>query len=88
MTERDAVAMLRERRSLERVAASIRRQATGAPEWAYVLTAIADRLAWSSYALTVTDPQLIAHAEAVLNAEPDPTSAFTPEDWIASWHGP
>jgi hypothetical protein len=85
MTARDAIAMLRERRALQQIAASIRRQAALAPEWEHVLTAIKDRLAWSTYALTVTDPQLIAYAEAVLNAEPDPASAFTATDWAAAW---
>lgn len=88
MTERDAIAMLRERRALERIAASIGRQAALAPEWAYVLVAIADRQRWSAYAVTVIDPQLIAHAEAVLNAEPDPASEFSSTDWAAAWTEP
>ena len=84
MTITQAVEMLRERRYLERAATAIRRQSS-APEWAAVLLAIADRLAWSTYAIKVTDPALIAHAAAVLDAEPDPRSAFSATDWHSAW---
>lgn len=88
MTAREAIAMLRERRALERVAVSIRRQAALASEWTYVLAAIDDRLKWSAYGLSITDPQLIAHAAAVLNAEPDDQSGFTSQDWATAWEAP
>jgi hypothetical protein len=83
MTERDAVEMLRERRALQQTAVAIRRQAARAPAWAYVLTAIDDRLKWSTYALSVTDPELMARAAAVLSAEAAPV--FTSQDWAAAW---
>ena len=81
----NTIAMMRERRDLHLVAKSIRSQTTLGPEWAAVLVAIDDRLKWSTYAITVTDPQLVAYAEAVLAAEPDPKSAFTSNDWTSAW---
>jgi hypothetical protein len=85
MTVNEAIAMLRERRALETVEASIRHQSTIGPEWAYILYAITDRLKLSTYAIAMADPQILAHAEAVLNAEPDPRSAFSENDWATAW---
>ena len=81
MTERDAVDMLRERRALQQIAVSIRRQAAVAPDWEYVLAGIDNRLKWSTSPLSVTDPQLIAGAAAVLYAA---DAVFTSEDWATA----
>lgn len=84
MTDTDLLDMLRERRGLERIAASIGRLVVAAPEWKYALVAINDRLKWSTYGLSVADPQQLAHAEAILNAESEPM--FTSKDWASAWH--
>lgn len=88
MTLPQCVSVLRERRGLERLQASIVKQPAPSFEWRCALTAIDDRLRWIRYCASLEDPGLIERAAEILNAEPEPASAFTSEDWMRAWDGP
>ena len=69
MTLEQTLFMLREWHELHR-AESVIRQTEDAPAWCRsVLSAIADRLQWSRYLLSLESPVVIAVAQDMLDAE-------------------
>jgi hypothetical protein len=77
MTQQQALDLVREIRSLERLEASIQQQMMepgAALEWKYAVVALDDRLRWCKYCASLEDPAVIAAADAVLQAEKQVTN--------------
>lgn len=74
MKQKYAVEVLREIRDLEARAAAIRR-ASSPEAWRYVLVAIADRVAWCRYCLSLEHPAVISMAGELLLAQDERAAA-------------